>query len=169
MPQDAWPLHQLESDVTPPLVRQLEGLASIDWSRKDRDMSEIVVERDGRVVAWVGWGARVAPDLIQVGLLGHPGYKEVGPSLLQHVLAQGSAGSRYVARVRDYQVEALRTFLDAGFQDVVEEILMVKHARVELARVAKARLQVAHVPSMQPFHSRLGSGPAILPAVHHTP
>src|SRR5450759_1040201 len=30
MPQDAWPLHQLESAITPPLVRQLEGLTSLD-------------------------------------------------------------------------------------------------------------------------------------------
>ena len=69
MPQDSWPLHQLESDLTPPLVRQLEGLTSLDWSRPVRRMSEIVVEREGRVVGWISWGVRLSPSYRRMAML----------------------------------------------------------------------------------------------------
>lgn len=154
MPQDAWPLHQLESEVTPALIRQLEGMTSADWTRTSRGKSEIVVERDGKVIAWIGWGVKVTGNLYEIGMLVHPEHRELGPDLLEHVLSQGPADRSYVARVREYQGEVLRTFLESGFEIVAEEILMVKHARVELARPAKARLQIARVPSMRPFQSR---------------
>ena len=32
MPQDSWPLRQLENSQTPVLVSQLEGLTSANWS-----------------------------------------------------------------------------------------------------------------------------------------
>jgi hypothetical protein len=155
MPQDAWPLHQLESEVTPALVRQLEGLTSLDWSNKIRGMSEIVVEGDGRVVSWIGWGVKLPRGHTQIGMLVHPRYKEAGPELLAHVLRNAPPNTRFVARVRDYQNEALRAFSDAGFEVVAEEILMVKHARVELAKEARRRMKVAPAPSIHAFHNQL--------------
>jgi hypothetical protein len=155
MPQDAWPLHQLESEVTPALIRQLEGMTSADWTRKVRGASEIVVERDGKVVAWIGYGAKLGGDLYQIGMLVHPDHRELGRGLLQYVLSQSSSPRNYVARVREYQGHVLRAFLESGFEIVAEELLMVKHARVEPARAAKPRLQIARVPSMRPFQSRL--------------
>src|SRR5947209_7142493 len=137
MPQDAWPLHQLESETTPALVRQLEGLTSSDWSHKSRGMSEVVVEAEGRIVAWIGWGIKPHRGLVQLGLLVRPEYKHVGPRLVLHALQHAPEGSRFAIRVREYQAEAIQACLDAGFQIVGEEPLMVKHAGAE--GVAEAR------------------------------
>lgn len=165
MPQDAWPIHQLESALTPPLVRQLEGLTSLEWSHKIRGMSEIVIEQDGRVVSWIGWGVRVSHNADQIGMLVHPEHADVAPNLLHHVLQTAPPGRRFVARVRDYHSDVLAVFLDAGFRITAEEILMVKHARVEVAR-EKARLKVASVPTVPVLHHRLGStaGPPQIPS-----
>jgi hypothetical protein len=154
MPQDAWPLHQLESEVTPPLVRQLEGLTSLDWSTKIRGMSEIVIERDGHVIAWIGWGVRLGQGFTQLGMLIHPDHADVAPQLLHHALQTSPTGTRFIARVRDYQTEALQTFTDAGFTLVAEEILMLKAALLAEAP-SKMRLKVASVPGMHAFNRRL--------------
>jgi hypothetical protein len=146
MPQDAWPLHQLESAVTPGSVRQLEGLTSQEWSHRVSGMSEVVVERDGRVVGWVGWGRKAGPDLYQIGLLVHPAHRELAPDLLLHALKSNPA-RRFVARVRDYQQEVLTAFCDAGFAVVAEEIIMLRHARVEVAQQPKRVLVLPPVPA----------------------
>jgi hypothetical protein len=151
MPQDAWPLHQLESEITPPLVRQLEGLTSLDWSAKIRGMSEIVVERDGRIAAWIGWGVNLGRGYTQIGMLIHPEHRDVGPVLLDHVLDSSPPQARFVARIRDYQTDVLGVFSDAGFTTVAEEILMIRHAAIELAREAR-RVKVAPVPSIHAFN-----------------
>jgi hypothetical protein len=170
MPADEWPLHQLEHDCTPPLVRQFEGLTSLTWSRKDRNVSEIVVERDGRIAAWIGWGARVGPGQLQLGMLIHPRYKDLAPVLLHHALRRMPPEHRFIARVRDYQIEAFRALLDAGFEIAAEENLMLKHATVEPVRAAKRRMRVASVPSIQALPIRL-SPPArgLRPATTPTP
>lgn len=156
MPQDAWPLHQLESAATPTLVRHMEGLTSLDWAHRIPRMHEIVVEKDGRVAGWVGWGARLSPGVEQIGLIVHPDCTDLACPLLQHALAGAETGTRFVARVRDYHPEVVNAFMDAGFQAAAEEILMVKHARVALAPLPKSRIAVATVPGMQAFR-------------HHTP
>jgi hypothetical protein len=160
MPQDAWPLHQLESAVTPPLVRQLEGLTSLEWSQGARGVSEIVVESEGRVVGWIGWSRAGAPRTFTVGLLVHPDHDELGCSLLGHVVEQAGPEARFLARVRDYQPESLNALLAAGFEIVGEEVLMVRHGRVALAPAERTRLRVARVPSIpaMPFRVVI-SGP----------
>jgi hypothetical protein len=155
MPQDSWPLHQLESEVTPSLVRQLEGLSSLDWSRPVRRMSEIVVEREGRVVAWISWGVRLGPNHRSMAMLVHPDHSEVAPVLIRHALRQGVHGHTYVARIRDYHTHAVRALLDAGFTVQAEEVLLVKHAGVEAAPSFKARLSVSAVPSISGFNVHL--------------
>jgi hypothetical protein len=144
MPQDAWPLHQLESAVTPGPIRQLEGLTSQEWSHRVKDMSEIVVEQDGRMVGWIGWGHKAGPELYQIGVLIHPGHRELAPQLVRHAL-QNNPGRRFIARVRDYQQEVLSAFVDAGFGIVAEELLLLRHARVELAPVSKRILVLPQV------------------------
>lgn len=160
MPQDAWPLHQLESAVTPPLVRQMEGLTSLEWSQKIKGMSEIVVEGEGRILLWIGWGVPLGKDLRQIGMLVHPDARDMAPDILHHVLQSAPRNQRYVARVRDYQSEVVSIFLQAGFRIAAEEIFMVKHAGVELARVERRRMRVAHMPSIQGLNSRLGVPPS---------
>jgi hypothetical protein len=152
MPQDSWPLHQLECEITPSLVRQLEGLTSRDWSRPVRRMSDIVVERDGRVVAWISWGTRLGPHHRGMAVLVHPDHSDVAPVLIRHALKSGSNGCRFVVRVRDYHVHTLRAFTDAGFSIEAEEVLLVKHAGVELAPSFKTRLAVNTVPSISGFN-----------------
>src|SRR5579872_2582292 len=154
MPQDAWPLHQLESDVTPPLVRQLEGLTSLDWSRMPRGRSEIVVERDGRVVAWIGWGSAAGRGITHIDLLVHREHAEAAASLVDHVLATAPEGTLFAARVRDYHTEALTILRNAGFEIVGEEVLLVKHGSVELAKV-KLWWKVTPAPSVHAFHNQM--------------
>jgi hypothetical protein len=135
----------------------MEGLTSLDWSKRIPNMREIVVERDGRVVAWIGWGAKLSRGVSQIGLIVHPDFPDLASSLLQHALAANTGGTRFVARVRDYHSEILNAFLDAGFEMAAEEILMVRHARVVLAPISKARISVAQVPGVQAFrqHSNM--------------
>lgn len=164
MPQDAWPLHQLESEITPPLVRQLEGLTSLEWSQGAKGVSEIVVEHDGKVTGWIGWAPGAMGNTHQLGLLVHPDHKELACSLLAHVLEQAAPGSKFVARVRDYQPETINALLSAGFEVVGEEILMVRHGRVALVPAERARLRVARVPSIpaMPFQI-ITTGPGFRP------
>lgn len=145
MPQDAWPIHQLESEITPPLVRQLEGLTSMEWSQGRKSVSEIVVERDGRVVAWIGWGSGRMSGTHQLGLLVHPSHAELAGPLLEHVLNSIPDGTTLMARVRDYQPETVNALAEAGLEIVAEEILMVRHGRVALVPAETSRLRVAHV------------------------
>ena len=161
MPQDSWPLHQLESGVTPPMVRQLEGLTSLDWSRPVRRMSEIVVERDGRVVGWISWGTRLGPQYRGLALLVHPDDQDLAPVLIRHALQQVPDGSRCVVRVRDYHAHIVRALTDLGFTIECEELLLVKHAGVEVVPATKPRMAVQTVPSISGFNVRFrptGSG-----------
>jgi hypothetical protein len=157
MPQDAWPLHQLETSIAPALVRQLEGLSSSDWSYRVRDMSEIVVERDGRIAAWIGWSTKPRLGSPTLKMLVHPDYKELGPQLLHHVLQQASPRSQFTTRVREYQVETLAAFEEAGFHITADETVLVKHAAVELARAEeRTRLRSVRVPGIPAMPTHLG-------------
>ncbi len=155
MPHDAWPLHQLESETTPALVRQLEGLTSSDWSYKSRDRSDIVVEQGGRIVAWVGYGARITYGHVRLGMLVHPDFKDLAQELIRHALDHAPPNTRFVARVREYHVETLQAMREAGFETVAEEVLMVKHAGVEVVPEARGRLRLGRVPSIQGVNSQL--------------
>jgi hypothetical protein len=157
MPQDAWPLHQLESATTPTLIRQLQGMSSSDWSHRDRDLCEIVVEREGRIVAWLGVGTKERNGRIGLQMLVHPDCREVAPELLRHALTLAAPSATYFTRVRDYQVETLSAFTDAGFTIVAEETLLVKHGQVELAREEKRHLRMARVPSMPALPTRFST------------
>jgi hypothetical protein len=144
-------------------VRQLEGLTSQDWSHRVRDMSEIVVEREGRVVGWVAWGRKAGPDRHQIGLLVHPAHRELAPDLLQHAL-HSNPGRLFVARVRDYQQEVLTAFCEAGFRIQAEEVLLLRHARVEVAPLPKRILALPQVPAPTVHIVHGGSGTPTRPA-----
>jgi hypothetical protein len=168
MPPDAWPLHQLEHEITPSLVRQFEGLTSLEWSQSKRGVSEIVVEREGRIVAWIGWTTKARRGQASVGMLLHPEHRDLGADLLNHALKNLPTGSRAVARVREYHVEALSVFADAGFRIASEQVLMVKHAGVEVARVPKGRVRVASVPGIRAFPVQLDALPVTVTGTTQT-
>jgi hypothetical protein len=156
MPQDAWPLHQLESQTTPTLIRQLQGMTGSDWSHQGKDMSEIVVEREGRIVAWLGT-TKERNGQWRLQMLVHPDYRDVGPKLLHHALTLGPARGGFSTRVRDYQTDTLAAFTGAGFTIMAEETLLVKHGQVELAREAKRRVRLSRVPSMPAVPTRFST------------
>ncbi len=150
MPQDAWALHQLENAITPPLIRQLEGPTSGQWAAPEKGMSEIVVERDGIAVAWIGWGGRAASGARRLGLLIHSDHRNLAPALLHYVLSQTDSSTTFQARVRDYQSELLSAFEETGFRIVGEEVLMIRHGGVVPVR-ERPRMRVAPAPSIQAF------------------
>lgn len=172
MPQDAWALHQLENAVTPPLIRQLEGPTSGQWAESPKGMSEIVVERDGAAIAWIGWGSRTAHGARRLGLLVHPDHRDLAPVLLRHVLSQTDSTSTFQARIRDYQSELLSAFEGAGFRLIGEEALMIRHGGVVPVQ-ARPRMRVAPVPGIQafPFASRISQVQPLAagPEKDHTP
>jgi hypothetical protein len=110
-------------------------------------MTEIVVERDGKLVAWIGWGSRPRQGRVQMGLLLHPDHEDAGPDLVFHVLQLTAPAARLVARAREYEDAALRTLIDAGFEVAAEELLMLKHAQAEPAR-SRSLLTIARVPGV---------------------
>lgn len=154
MPADAWPLHQLESDITPASIRQLEGQSSVDWSARSRNMSELVVEREGSLVGWIGWTVDEAHRSGMIRLMVHPAHRDVARLLLAHVLARAPAHSRFTARVREYHSETLRAFLDAGFEIVGEDVVLLKTASVEMVQPVRTRLKTAAIPGLPAFHAQ---------------
>ena len=156
MPQDAWPLHQLEHELTPPAIRQLEGITSLDWSDRKRG-GEVVVERDGRIVAWIAW-RRARGMASPMGILIHPDHADLGPELLSHAL-RAMGPYRPLARVREYQSETLSLLEDAGFTMAGEELLIVKHAQVVRARLSRiAARNVAGLPTIRAFRVPAAAG-----------
>jgi hypothetical protein len=105
-----------------------------------------------------------------MSMLVHPDHSDVAPVLIRHALKRGASGCRFVVRVRDYHVHAMRAFTDAGFSIEAEEVLLVKHAGVELAPSFKTRLAVNTVPSISGFnvHVRRASAPANTQKDNHT-
>src|SRR5581483_12225463 len=96
MPQDAWPLRQLENSQTPLLISQLEGLTSASWSTPKRRLfsreepRDLLIERNGEIVGWVGWtflnAGHGLPDHVRMALLTHGDYGELAAPLLDYAL-----------------------------------------------------------------------------------
>ncbi len=163
MPQDAWPLRQLESSQTPQMVSQLEGLTSLNWSMprqrrwgKDRT-SELVVERDGELAGWVGWvfvgvggGCR---DHVRLGILAHTDDTEMAAAMVEyalHAISGERPTARIIVRLRDYQMPLNRVLEDHGFTEVFRETLHIKHGRLQLLPKRVSRL-LEFVPTVRAF------------------
>jgi hypothetical protein len=159
MPEDAWPLHQLEMEITPTYVSQVEGSTSARWSSRRPKLSQIVVERNGQIVAWIGWRQRRAKSG-DLSLLLHPSHMDLASPLLNHVLRQArDPGVKFRTRVRDYQPETLNAMQRAGFSIEQEQIMLVKHGLVDYAKATQGRLKAVKVPSLPVLqgHCSLGS------------
>lgn len=163
MPQDAWPLRQLESSQTPQMISHLEGLTSANWSmprvrRWGKDQtSELVVERDGELVGWVGWvfvglGAG-CQDHVRLGLLAHADDTDMAEAMLEyalHAISGERPTTRIIVRLRDYQMPLNRVLEDHGFTAVFRETLHIKHGRLQLLPKRVSRL-LEFVPTVRAF------------------
>lgn len=145
LPQDAWPLRQLENAQTPVLVSQLEGLTALSWSTPPKrafrkgEPTELVVEREGELVAWIGWtpagGGPGSPEHVRLGLLTQNDDLEMADALLDyglHAIAAKRPHAGILLRLRDYQLALEPALLDHGFMHVSKDTLHIKHGRLQL-------------------------------------
>ncbi|GEM_PF-4303886 len=152
MPQDAWPLRQLESSQTPLLISQLEGLTSVSvngppnrrWRRDEP--SELVIERDGELAGWIWWTRARSQDCrehVRLGILTQQDETAIASALLEyalHAIAGAGAGNRIVLRLRDYQMPLHSVVADHGFREVARETLHLKHGRLQVIPKKVSRL-----------------------------
>ncbi|HZT96330.1 MAG TPA: GNAT family N-acetyltransferase [Chloroflexota bacterium] len=163
MPQDAWPLRQLENSQTPPLVSQLEGLTSLNWSMPPQrrwhraEPSELVVEREGQIVGWVGWVFRGLPmgdhEVVRLGLLTGTDDADMATSLIQyalHLIGSRHPHARVAVRLRDYQMPLHLSLLDLGFVEAARVSLHIKHGRLQLLPKKASRL-LEFAPTVRAF------------------
>jgi hypothetical protein len=134
----------------------LGGSSSLEWSTPRRHSQEIVVERDGAIVGWIGWRTRPVGGLLPLGMVFHPDH-DGAAELLAHAMGRLPAGARAIIRVREYQEEVVRVCLDAGFVVVAGETVAVKHGRLQFAE-APRRLHAARVPSFPVAPLQTGTG-----------
>lgn len=144
MPQDAWPLRQLESGQTPQLISQLEGLTSASWSMSrsrvlhKEDESDLIIERGGDVVGWAGWSF-VGPgnglrEHARLALLTDSDQPELAPALLDYALYSINAkrsGAQVIVRLREYQTSLRSALLDRAFSETAHESVLIKHGRLQ--------------------------------------
>lgn len=168
MPQDAWPLRQLENSQAPVLVSQLEGLTSLGWStpvrrflRKD-EPTELVVEREGELVGWSGWTRACSgpgsSEYVRLGLLAQGGDVQMATALLDHSLHSINGefpNLPVVIRLRDYQMRLQQVVLDQEFALTTRETLHIKHGRLQVLPKRVSRL-LELAPTLRAFS--LGSG-----------
>jgi hypothetical protein len=150
----AWSIFvHLYCAVTPQMVRHAEGRSSKDWRWSHRMVrrllarwlisDELLLERDGRVAAWLQVHPARSRRYDQVELLALPA---LGAEIAEFIrcglaLAGPRAAIQPLAcRVREYDVEVLHALEDCGFRVVGEEALLVKHST---ARVTERQLLVA--------------------------
>lgn len=161
MPQDAWPLRQLENSQTPPLVSELEGLTSLSWSMPSHrrwarnEQCELVVEREGQLVGWVGWKFHRAGrrETARLGLLTGVDESDMASSLVQyalHLIGNENSHASVIIRLRDYQMASEMPFKDLGFEEACRESLHIKHGRLQFIPRKSARL-LEFVPTVHAF------------------
>lgn len=144
MPQDAWPLRQLENSQTPLLISQLEGLTSSNWSMpahrilRKEEPNELVVERDGDIVGWVGWSyagsSQAGRDHVRLGLMTGTDHTDLAAPLLDYalyVIGSKRPGASVTLRLRDYQTPLMQTLFDRDFREVGHDTLFIKHGRLQ--------------------------------------
>ena len=144
MPQDAWPLRQLESGQTPQLISQLEGLTSASWSMpryavlRREEHTDLIIERDGEIVGWAGWSfvgaTHGAREHARLSLMIDAEHCDLGSPLLDYALYAINAKrptAQIIVRLRDYQEPLRSALFDHDFAEAGRESLLIKHGRLE--------------------------------------
>jgi hypothetical protein len=153
MPQDAWPLRQLENGQTPLLVSQLEGLTSASWSMprnslfRREEPADLVVERSGDIIGWAGWAYLRAGhgmrDHVRLGLLTDTEHPELAGPLLDYALYDVGSKHPYadiIVRLRDYQLSLGSALGGRGFVESARYTLHIKHGRLQVVAQTPAKL-----------------------------
>jgi hypothetical protein len=162
MPQDAWPLRQLENGQTPLLISQLEGLTSANWSLPKRrlqkdELTDLVVERDGEIVGWVGWSpfgtATGLREHVRLGIMTSTDQPEIIAPLLDYalyVIGSKRPNAEVVIRLREYQSSAFSALIERGFTEVARDTLFIKHGRLQVVTKRIGKL-FELAPTVQAF------------------
>jgi N-acetylglutamate synthase-like GNAT family acetyltransferase len=182
MPQDAWPLRQLENSQTPLLISQLEGLTSSSWTMPKHRLSrreepaDLVIERNGEIVGWVGWSFVPAghgmSEHTRLAIMTDAQHTELAAPLLDYalyVVGSKHPASEIIVRLRDYQHSIRPALEDRGFVESARYVLHIKHGRLQVAAQPAGKLfelaPKAHAFAVEPLTAtryrlmRLRQGP----------
>jgi hypothetical protein len=151
-PHDAWDLFSLYCAVTPPFVRHAEGRSLREWATGHRVAGttlrrwsrprEVLAGQPGDIQGWIRWELLrpAGPQVLEA--LVRPEYAERLDELLRFAVDHAGLNADYltVCRVREYDGRISATLMGAGFEPILRETLLVRHAA---ARVTERQLLVA--------------------------
>jgi hypothetical protein len=141
--EDRYPLFQLYNNAVPEPVRRLEAVTFREWLACQERISrashttQLVLEREGRITAWLRTG--IDGDVGRFDLLTLPGQRGLG-DLLAVALARLSRCARVHVLVPDYAEALARHLARLGFRKAGEYALL---ARRTMTPVKVPQLAVA--------------------------
>ncbi|MGD0765124.1 MAG: hypothetical protein ABR978_02320 [Dehalococcoidia bacterium] len=130
---DELSLFHLYNAAVPEPVRRAEAVTFIEWKAAQdrhwlgRGASQLVVERDKRVTAWLR--AAVQSEVGRFDLLAHPG-EPSGEALLNLVVERLSGRSQVLTLVPKYATNLATNLLQRGFQEGPEYCVLAKRTAV---------------------------------------
>ena len=142
---DAYPLFQLYNIAVPETVRRVEGATFAEWLAAQerhwltRGSTQLVLERDGCLSAWVR--AAADGDIGRFDLLVHPRELDRLEPLLLAALARLSSQGVLLTLVREYEEPLARLLKRMGFQRQDQYVVMAKRT----AALVKAPRLAAHL------------------------
>jgi len=131
---DAYPLFQLYNVAVPESVRRVEAATFAEWLAAQerrwltRRSTQLVLERDGRLGAWIR--AAADGDIGRFDLLVNPGELELLEPLLLAALARLSRQGILLALVPEYQEPLARLLKRLGFERRQQYVVMAKRTVV---------------------------------------
>ncbi len=156
--QDAWPVHQLYSTITPSFVQNSEQMLSRDWEihkgyfpRPVKEQGWVVEEND-KIAAYVRITSNRNKHMLRIMNLDTQ--RELLPNVVRFALSMIKAGPecQVYATVREYQAEQEAVLEDAGFNYSGKQAVMVKHT-VQFVRSNERVLTMARDRKMELAHS----------------
>jgi hypothetical protein len=131
--RDDYPLFRLYGLATPMPVRLAEGLTLQEWQESmavrwgtGRPNADLVVEREGEVVAWLRTAARRSAG--ELFLLLHPEAASLFSDLLHLGLQRLEGRPRAFVLLPEHQSQLLNPLAEMGFEKVAEYVSFVREA-----------------------------------------
>ena len=130
---DDYALFQLYNAVAPEAVRRAEAVTLSEWrAAQERNWlagrkSQLVLERDGSIAAWL----RLAADanIGRFDLVIHPAEQEGQDALLDLALARLAGNSLLLTLIPEYADGSARALSQRGFERGQEYIVLVRRRR----------------------------------------